>query len=52
MLLGAVTDAELGQCPTLPYPTYWDWRNSAFTKVDEREADSELTPLNGSSFVV
>jgi hypothetical protein len=25
----------LSQRPTLPYPTYWRWRNSAFTKVND-----------------
>jgi hypothetical protein len=33
MFLGA--DAELSQHPTLPYPTYWRWRNSAFTEAND-----------------
>ena len=52
MLLGAVTDAELGQCPILPYLLTRAGVIQHSPKLEEREADSELTPLNGSSFVV
>jgi len=41
MILGVVTDAELGQCPTLRSPAYRRWRNSDHRAIKRRVRASQ-----------